>query len=57
MKKVKKTPVYFIATKTKQQPAVVNFYTESGEPVAYKAVKKVETNQGTQFYVPSSVGG
>ena len=45
-----KTPVYFVATKTKQQPVVVNFYTKKGEPVAFEAVKKVKTKEGVFFY-------
>jgi len=45
-----KTPVYFVATKTKQQPVVVNFYTKNGKPVAFEAVKKVRTKEGVFFY-------
>ncbi|HEX9722013.1 MAG TPA: hypothetical protein VGA53_01990 [Candidatus Paceibacterota bacterium] len=48
-----KTPVFFIATKTKQQPVVVNFYTKKGDPVAFNAVKKVKTKEGVQFYADS----
>lgn len=50
MAKTKKTPVYFIATKIKQQPAVVNFYTEEGKYVSRQDVERVETKQGIQFY-------
>ena len=49
-----KTPVFFIATKIKQQPAVVNFYTWEGKQVDPKRVEKVKTNAGTQFFVPLS---
>ena len=46
-----KTPVFFIATKTKKEPVVVNFYTKKGEPVAFRAVKKIKTKEGVHFYV------
>lgn len=46
-----KTPVFFIATKTKKEPVVVNFYTKKGEPVVFNAVKKVKTKEGVHFYV------
>lgn len=45
-----KTPVYFIATKVKKQPVVVNFYTKKGQPVTFRAVKKVKTREGVHFY-------
>ncbi len=50
MTRTKKTSVYFIATKIKQQPAVVNFYTKEGKSVSRQDVEKVETKQGTEFY-------
>lgn len=50
MAKIKKTPVYFIATKIKQQPAVVNFYTKEGKYVSRQDVERIETKQGTEFY-------
>lgn len=53
MKKIQGTTVYFIATKIKQNPAVVNFYTETGKQVQSREVKKIETRAGTQFYIPS----
>jgi len=49
-----KTPVFFIATKTKKEPVVVNFYTKKGEPVAFRAVKKVKTKEGVHFYAKTS---
>lgn len=45
-----KTPVFFIATRTRKEPVVVNFYTKKGEPIAFSAVKKVKTKEGVQFY-------
>lgn len=45
-----KTPVFFIATKTKKEPVVVNFYTKKGEPVAFQAVKRVKTKSGVHFF-------
>lgn len=45
-----KTPVFFIATRTRKEPVVVNFYTKKGEPVAFRAVKKVKTKEGVRFY-------
>lgn len=45
-----KTPVFFIATKTKKEPVVVNFYTKKGEQVVFNAVEKVQTKEGVHFY-------
>ena len=50
MAKTTKTPVFFIATKTRQEPVEVSFYTKKGEPVAFEAVTRVKTKQGVQFY-------
>ena len=41
-KKISKTPVFFIATKVKEQPAVVNFYTWEGIKVDPKTVERVK---------------
>ena len=51
MAKPAKTPVFFIATRAKKEPVVVNFYTKKGEPVAFDAVKKVKTKEGVRFYI------
>ncbi len=45
-----KTPVFFIATKTKKEPAIVHFYTKKGEHVAFRSVKKIKTKEGVHFY-------
>ncbi len=45
-----KTPVFFVATKVKKEPVVVNFYTKKGERVAFQAVQKVKTKEGVHFY-------
>lgn len=42
--------VFFIATKPKKEPAVVNFYTQKGERVAFRAVKRIKTREGVQFF-------
>lgn len=53
MERTTKTPVFFIATKIKEEPAVVNFYTKEGEKVAFKSVKKEKTIEGVRFYATS----
>ena len=50
MTKVGKTPVFFIATKTRKEPVVVNFYTQTGKLVSFDAVQKVKTKEGVNFY-------
>lgn len=45
-----KIPVFFVATKAKKEPVVVNFYTKRGKPVAFHTVKRVKTKNGVQFY-------
>jgi len=45
-----KTPVFFIATKYKKQPAHVEFYTHEGKSVSFDAVKKEKTKVGVSFY-------
>lgn len=49
-----RTPVFFIATKTKKEPAIVHFYTKKGEPVAFRSVKKVKTKEGVHFYAETA---
>lgn len=50
MAKAKKTPVFFIATKIKEKPAVVNFYTTTGKRVKRESVKKQKTDRGTYYF-------
>ena len=50
MAKTAKTPVFFVATKTRKEPVVVNFYTKKGERVSFDAVEKVKTKEGVHFY-------
>ncbi len=54
MIKTAKTPVFFIATKVREEPVVVNFYTKRGKKVSFDAVKKVKTKEGVNFYASSS---
>lgn len=49
-KRTLKTPVFFIATKIKKKPVVVNFYTKEGKLVVFDAVEKVKTKAGVNFY-------
>ena len=49
-KTVTKIPVFFIATKTKKEPARVSFFTKTGKLVDFDAVKKVQTKEGVHFY-------
>ncbi|NQU84113.1 MAG: hypothetical protein HQ536_05390 [Parcubacteria group bacterium] len=53
MIKTAKTPVFFIATKVREEPAVVNFYTKRGRRVSFDTVKKVKTKEGVNFYASS----
>lgn len=48
-----KTPVFFVATRAKNKPMLVNFYTKTGKPVAFVTVKKVKTREGIHFYTQS----
>ncbi|MEK7078308.1 MAG: hypothetical protein AAB911_01940 [Patescibacteria group bacterium] len=49
-----KTPVFFIATKTKKEPVIVHFYTKKGEHVAFHSVKKIKTREGVRFYAETA---
>ena len=49
-----KTPVFFIATKTKKEPVKVSFFTNKGELVDFEAVRKVKTKKGVHFYIKGS---
>lgn len=49
-KQVTKQEVYFIATKYKNNPAQVSFFTKAGKEVPKNAVEKVHTKAGTQLY-------
>lgn len=49
-KKAAKKEVYFIATKYKNKPAEVTFYTEKGDKVPEKVVEKVPTRDGVHLY-------
>lgn len=50
MTKVKKSPVYFIATKYKNKPAQVSFYTKRGKQVPEDKVEKQHTKTGVRLY-------
>lgn len=45
-----KKEVYFIATKYKNNPAKVNFYTKSGRAVPNSSVTKTKSSEGFRFY-------
>ena len=49
-----KTPVFFVATRARNKPMLVNFYTKTGKLVAFDAVKKVKTKEGVRFYAKPS---
>jgi len=53
MLRTTKTPVFFIATKIKEEPAVVNFYKKQSKKVTYNSVKKEKTKEGVRFYATS----
>ena len=40
-----KTPVFFVATRAKNMPMRVQFYTKTGKMVDFDAVKKVKTKE------------
>ncbi|MBI2595615.1 hypothetical protein HYW46_02670 [Candidatus Daviesbacteria bacterium] len=42
--------ICFIATKYKDNPAQVSFFTKAGKEVPENAVEKVHTKAGTQLY-------
>jgi hypothetical protein len=46
----KKKEAYFIATKQKNRPMNVTFYTKDGKKVAFGAVEKKHTKEGVQFF-------
>ena len=50
MAKAKKTPVFFIATKIKEQPIIVNFYTTTGKRVKSESVRKQKTDRGISYF-------
>lgn len=54
MAKVAKIPVFFIATRSHEEPVAVNFYTKKGEEVSFDAVRKVKTKEGVKFYAKSA---
>lgn len=54
VKTATKTPVFFIATKTKKEPAKVSFFTKTGKPVSFDAVRKIRTKEGVHFYTKTT---
>ena len=49
-KVVKKQKVFFVATKYKNKPATVQFYTKTGKQVQSKSVEKKVTKTGVQHF-------
>lgn len=54
MTKIKKTPVYFIATKYKNDPAKVAFYVKGGGQIPENKVEKKPTKAGVRLYTFAS---
>lgn len=54
-KKARKKEVYFIATKYKNQPVKIDFYTKTGESIPSKEVKKEETKAGPRFFTLAGI--
>lgn len=50
-----KKRVSFIATKYRDRPARVHFYTKEGKRVAFDAVKRVPTKKSISFYVEATM--
>lgn len=51
MAKVAQIPVFFVATKIRQEPMAVAFFTKTTyEPVAAEFVKKKRTKRGVKLY-------
>lgn len=49
-KQLTKKSVYFIATRYKNEPVKVDFYTQSGEHVPFDAVERKRTKFGVQLF-------
>lgn len=49
-KRAHKKEVYFIATKYKNQPVDVAFYTKDGKKVAFETVEKKRKKEGVRFF-------
>ena len=54
MVKKSKEEVNFIATKHRNEPVQVSFYTKEGKFVAFDAVEKRATKTGVKFYATVS---
>lgn len=52
---VKKQEVFFIATRYKNKPLDVTFYTKSGKPVPEETVTKEKTERGLQHFTTFAV--
>lgn len=50
-RKTTKKEVFFIATRYKNHPASVDFFTKTGSHVPYEVVQKERTREGIRFYV------
>ena len=53
-KRMTKKEVYFIATKYKNKPAQVDFYTKTGKHVPSDAVEKKQTKEGVRFFAAAA---
>lgn len=51
-----KKEVYFIATKYKNRPTSVKFYTNNGKAVPGNSIAKTDSGGGIHFYTSYSLG-
>lgn len=50
-REVKKEEVHFIATRYRNEPLNVSFYTKDGKKVAWEALEKKRTKEGVKLFV------
>lgn len=50
-KMAKKEKVHFIATRYRNEPLDVSFYTKDGKLVAWEAIEKKRTKEGVKLFV------
>lgn len=50
-KGMKKEEVHFIATRYRNEPLNVSFYTNDGKQIAWEAIEKKRTKEGVKLFV------